>query len=902
MVSCLQKSRAMSKHPLSTYRVQLRPGFGFPEAAEIVDYLADLGVTHFYSSPYLQAAAGSAHGYDVIDHSRVNDELGGAEAHERLCRALADAGLGQVLDIVPNHMAISAITERRNAWWWDVLENGQASRWAGYFDVDWAPPQERLRDKVLLPILGDHYGRILEAGELLLVRNAGRFEIHYHEHQMPVAPRSLDDLLRDAADRCGSADLAFLADSFGNLPIATATDRESSLRRHRDKEVLANHLARLCDEDPEVARAVDAVVEEINADPDRLDQLMQRQNHRPAFWRTAGRELDYRRFFDVHTLIGLRVEDDRVFLDTHALVLGWLERRVLDGVRIDHPDGLRDPAEYFRRLRAAAPGAWIVVEKILEPGEPLPTSWPVDGTTGYDFMNLAGGVFVDPRGEEPLTRLYGELSGAATDWPAMVREKKLMVLNELLASDVNRLGEIFQQVCELHRRYRDFTRFELREIVRELAADFPVYRTYAHPGRGEVTEQDVHFVEEAVSRTREQRPDLSEDLCEFFRDLLLLRIRGEAGGPEEELVLRFQQLTGPAMAKGVEDTSFYNFHRLIALNEVGGDPGSFGVPPEEFHRACAAVQERWPRTQTATSTHDTKRSEDVRARLYLLSEIPERWGDAVRRWRELAEKHRTGDFPDRNAEYLLWQTLVGAWPIAADRVTAYMEKATREAKAYTAWTRTDAAYEEALRKFVEGVLADPEITADLEAFVAPLVEPGRITSLALTLIRLTAPGVPDTYQGSELWDLSLVDPDNRRPVDYGLRRKLLGELKQGLAPEEILARMDEGLPKLWVIRQGLHLRRRLREAFDEKGEYSPLQARGARAENVVAFARGGGGGQVVTVVPRLVLGLLEEWGDTTLDLPAGSWRNELTGEDLEGGERRLGDLLARFPVALLARF
>ena len=887
----------MQHRIFSTYRVQLRPDFGFDAAAEIVDYLSDLGVTHLYCSPYLQSAQGSTHGYDVIDPTRVNEELGGAAGHARLVRALERQGLGQVLDIVPNHMAI---TERRNTWWWDVLENGQASRWAGYFDVDWDPPQQRLRNTVLLPILGDHYGRILEAGELRLVRSGGKFEIHYHEHQMPMAPSSLDGLLRDAAGRCGSPDLAFIADACSELPLATAIDRESSARRHRDKEVLGGQLARLCAENPEIAAAVDAVVEEINADPDRLDELLSLQNFRPAFWRTAGRELDYCRFFDVHTLVGLRIEDERVFADTHALVLDQLRRGRLDGVRIDHPDGLRDPVEYFERLRAAAPEAWIVVEKILEPGEPLPSDWPVDGTTGYDFANLAGGLLVDPAGEEPLTDIYMEATGASANWPELVREKKMLVLRELLASDVNRLGEVFQQVCERHRRFRDFTRFELREIVRELAADFPVYRTYVRPDRTEVGEEDVRFIEEAFARTREHRPDLPSDLFDFFHDLLLLRIRGEKGGPEEELVLRFQQLTGPAMAKGVEDTAFYNFHRLIALNEVGGDPGRFGVPLGEFHRACAATQESWPRTMTSTSTHDTKRSEDVRARLCLLSEIPERWGEAVRRWSGLADRHLTKGAPDRNTEYLFWQTLVGVWPIDAARAFAYMEKAAREAKAYTAWTRTDEAFEEALRRFVEGVLADPEITADIEAFVAPLVAPGRINSLALTLLRLACPGIPDTYQGTELWDLSLVDPDNRRPVDYELRRKLLDDLKEGPSPEEILARMDEGLPKLWLVRQGLHLRRHRPEAFGPQGDYRPLPVRGARAGHAIAFARGGA---VVAIAPRLVLGL-EGWEDTVVDLPEGTWRNLLTGEggeEVEGGERRLGMLLARFPVALFER-
>ncbi|HEY2290937.1 MAG TPA: malto-oligosyltrehalose synthase [Thermoanaerobaculia bacterium] len=886
----------MPKTPLSTYRVQLRPEFGFDDAAAIAGYLADLGISHLYSSPYLQAARGSAHGYDVVDPTRVNEELGGEEAHARLCRTLGETGLGQVLDVVPNHMAI---TERDNTWWWDVLENGSSSRYAAYFDVDWNPPQARLRDTVLLPILGDHYGRVLENGELELVRRGGKFEIHYHEHRMPVAPSSLDTLIAEAARRCGSPDLAFIADALGQLPLATATDRESVFRRHRDKEVLAGQLARLAEEKPEVARALEEMVAEVNADPDKLDELLQRQSYRVAFWRTAGQELDYRRFFDVHTLVGLRMEDERVFADTHALVLRWLREGVLDGFRIDHPDGLLDPEEYLERLRDEALEAWIVIEKILEPGEPLRESWPVEGTTGYDFLNRVGGMLVDPAGEGPLTELYTELTGQGAGWADLAREKKLLVLSELLASDVNRLAEVFLKVCERHRRHRDYTRFELRQAIREVVAGFPVYRTYVRAELGEVTDLDRRSVDEAIAAAKARRSDLPADLFDFFRDLLLLEIRGPGGSQaESELVMRFQQLTGPAMAKGVEDTAFYNFHRLIALNEVGGSPGDFGLSVEAFHSLSVESQRLWPRALLATSTHDTKRSEDVRARISLLSEIPEEWGRAARRWFDRNTKYRRGDLPDRNAEYLFYQTLVGAWPISAERAAAYMEKAAREAKAHTSWTRQNPEYEEALRAFVTSALDDGDFVADLEAFVAPLVAPGRINSLTQTLLKIAAPGVPDFYQGSEIWDLSLVDPDNRRPVDYELLRRLLDDLKRRMIPEEILARMDDGLPKLWLIHQGLRLRRRSPEAFGPAGAYEPLRAVGPRAEHVVAFARGGA---VAAVAPRLPLRLQGDWRGTALELPPGSWRDELTGEEIAGGRRPVADLLARFPVALLAR-
>ncbi|MFL6234141.1 MAG: malto-oligosyltrehalose synthase, partial [Thermoanaerobaculia bacterium] len=594
-------------------------------------------------------------------------------------------------------------------------------------------------------------------------------------------------------------------------------------------------------------------------------------------------------------LLGLRMEDERVFADSHALVLRWLRVGVLDGVRVDHPDGLRDPEEYLERLRDEAPEAWVVVEKILEPGEPLRGSWPVEGTTGYDFLNRVGGLLVDREGEGPLTELYTGLTGQSAGWVDLVREKKLLVLSELLASDVNRLAEVFLQVCERHRRHRDYTRFELRQAIREVVAGFPVYRTYARAEIGEVEELDRRYVDEAIAAAKARRPDLAADLFDFFRALLLLEVRGEVEG---ELVMRFQQLTGPAMAKGVEDTAFYNFHRLTALNEVGGSPGDFGLRVEAFHRLAAESQRLWPQALLATSTHDTKRSEDVRARISLLSEIPEPWGEAARRWYERNAKYRKGDFPDRNAEYLLYQTLVGAWPISAERAAAYMEKAAREAKAHTSWTRQNPEYEEALRSFVTAVLDDKDFLAGLEAFVAPLVEPGRINSLAQTLLKLTAPGVPDFYQGSEIWDLSLVDPDNRRPVDYELRRRLLGDLKRGMAPEEIVARMDDGLPKLWLIHQGLQLRRRSPEVFGPDGAYEPLRAAGPRAEHVVAFTRGGA---VAAVAPRLPLRLQGDWRGTTLELPPGSWRDELNGEEIEGGSRPLADLLARFPVALLAR-
>ncbi|MGH9000408.1 MAG: malto-oligosyltrehalose synthase [Acidimicrobiia bacterium] len=874
--------------PLATYRIQLQPGFGFDDVAALAPYLAALGTSHLYASPYLQAAPGSMHGYDVADPSRVNSELGGAEAHRRMCAALGDAGLGQILDIVPNHMAVTPT----NAWWWDVLENGAASPYASYFDVDWGPGDGRLHDTVLMPVLGDHYGRVLEAGEITLSRDGGGFVIRYYEHALPVAPRSLDELLAVAAEACGSDELESLATAFGRLPPSTATDRESVRERHRDKEVLRASLTRLLESDPEVAAAVDAEVARINGDVDVLDALLERQNFRLAFWRTAGSELDYRRFFDIHTLVALRTEDEAVFADTHALVSAWLGDGVIDGLRIDHPDGLRDPGGYLDRLRAeAGPSAWIVVEKITERGERLPREWPVAGTTGYDFANLATGLFVDPAGEEAFTAAYHAFTASTDPWDDVVTDKKHLVMRTVLSAEVSWLTRLAGAVCERHRRYRDYTRADLDEALREIIAGFPVYRTYVVPGQDPSTDDRRH-VSRAVEAAKAHKPDLDPELCDFLAAVLLGTHAG--GQPEDELLARFQQVTGPVMAKGVEDTAFYTYVRLACLNEVGGDPSHFGVSVDEFHQANAERATHWPAAMLASSTHDTKRSEDVRARSALLSEIPEAFAEAAAYWSAHNKKYRSEGLPDRNIEWLLYQTLVGAWPLPAERAVAYVEKAAKEAKEHTSWVDPNPAYDEALRSFVEAILADTDFVKALATFTEPLVEPGRVNSLAQTLLKLTAPGVPDVYQGCELWDLSLVDPDNRRPVDWGLRLGLLAEC-DGLSPAEAWARADEGLPKLMLTTRALHFRRRRAEVFTA-GAYTPLSASGARAGHVVAFARADA---AVTVVPRLVLGLGDDWGDTSVTLPGGDWRDVLDGERRFSGTARGADLFGPFPVALL---
>jgi (1->4)-alpha-D-glucan 1-alpha-D-glucosylmutase len=878
--------------PRATYRLQLHSGFGFEAAAAEIEYLDRLGVSHLYSSPVMQAVPGSTHGYDVVDHSKVNAELGGEAGFARLAATLRARGMGQLLDIVPKHMA--RVTPH-NRWWWDVLENGPSSRYAAYFDVDWDSPEAKLRNTVLLPVLEDQYGRVLAQGLLGVARRQdGTFTIRYHDHEWPVAPRSIDSLLAAAAERCGSDELAFIADAQGRLAASTATDVIAIRRRHRHKEVLRLLLERLAHEKPEVAAALEAEIQRVNGDPDLLDALLDRQNYRVAFWKTAAGDLGYRRFFDVNTLVGLRVEIERVFFETHHLVLGWLDDGTVDGLRVDHPDGMRDPAAYLHRRRSARPGVWVVVEKILEAGESLPESWPVEGTTGYEFMARASALFVDPEGERPLTDLYGELTGEPTDYAEVLRVQKHRVLRDVLGSDLNRLTALLAEVCERHRDYRDHTRHELHEVLRELIACFPVYRTYVSAEAEGASAQDVKYVTEAVNAVRARRPEFDGRLLDFLRELLLRLLPGDV---ETEFVLRFQQVTGPAMAKGAEDTAFYVYNRLVCLNEVGGSPDRFGCSVREFHEASQAAQWKWPRGLLATSTHDSKRSEDVRARLAVLSEVPQAWARVARGWFERHARHWGAHPPDRNLEYLLYQTLVGAWPIETSRVKAYMEKAAREAKARTSWTAPQAAYEEALQGFVDAVLADDTFRRELESFVATVRDAGRTSSLGQVLLKLTCPGVPDVYQGTELWDLSLVDPDNRRPVDFALRHRLQGEL-EGMPAAAVMARADEGLPKLWLITRALALRRARPKPFGPEGAYEPLAAEGPAADHVVAFTRGD---EIVTVVPRFVLKRRGEWGDTRVVLPAGAWGHELTGEEVPGGPTPLSRLLAKFPVALLSR-
>ncbi len=875
--------------PRCTYRVQLRPDHDLRAVAALTGQLARLGVSHLYLSPCLQAVPGSTHGYDVIDHSRVSDQLGGEEAFAELVRAVRARGMGILLDIVPNHMAI----DPGNRWWWDVLENGRSSRYALFFDVSWDPPERKLKDLILVPILADHYGRELERGALRLERLEDRIVLRYQDRDLPVSPISVDTLFTRVAERTGSRDAAAVASAAAALPELVDATHGERHDRHVAKEELLARIAALC-ADPDTAPAIDREIARLNGDPDALDAMLRRQHYRVAYWKTAARELDYRRFFDINELVALRTEDPEVFGAVHARALGWLRDGSIDGVRVDHVDGLRDPRGYLDRLRAeAGEDAWIVVEKILHHDERLRASWPVDGTTGYETIDLVTRTFVDPRGVAALTDTYRVFTGEGRPFADVVLEAKHEVMRASLAADVERVTALLVTVCESHRRHRDHTREEVRDALREVAAATAVYRTYTRADAGEVEEEDRRWMDGAIGIVRRRRPNIDPELLRFIRALVLLEVCGDV---ESEFAMRFQQLTAPVMAKGVEDRAFYRYARLAALNEVGGDPARTDAVVAELHRAARERLARWPRSLVAGSTHDTKRSADVRARLCLLSEVHMTWAETVTRWSRHNERHRTSGMPDREMEYLYYQTLVGAHPLPLDRALAYMEKAAREAGRATSWAAPSERYERALADFVRGTLSDPVFTADLREVVAPLVEAGRVTSLAQMLLRLTLPGVPDLYQGEELWDLGLVDPDSRRPVDHALRRTLLDDLDE-MSTEEILRRMDEGLPKLHLIRQALRLRAERPEVF-ASGAHDPLAADGARAAHVIAFVRGG---EIAVVVPRLVVGLRGDWRDTTVALPDGRWCDRLTGATRGGGAQRVDEVLGAFPVALLAR-
>jgi (1->4)-alpha-D-glucan 1-alpha-D-glucosylmutase len=801
----------MRTSPRATYRVQLREEFDFDAATAIIPYLEELGISHLYSSPYMQAARHSPHGYDVVDPTRVSDTLGGDAGLRRLDAALRDAQMGQLLDIVPNHVYIG---ERANTRWWDVLREGRAGDSASYFDIDW--DALGLGERVLLPVLDAPRDEVLAEGGLDVVATADHgFELHYGDSAFPLAP--------------GTA----------STPGPVALEALSA------------------------------------------------QHYILDFFKTGSALLNYRRFFDVSSLAGVRVEDTAVLDWSLTRAIDLVDDGTVDGLRIDHIDGLRDPAGFASELRSRVPGTWLVAEKILATGEQLPVDWPIDGTTGYEFGALLTSLFIHPGGLEALSDCYRLFTGDARDFQAHSHRGRHEVVESLLSAELSRLTRVAEGAGVAG------ARTELAVLI----AGMPQYRIYPRDG-GALSRDDRRALDAAETWARQSA------LCDGRRlDAILAILRGNrsASAPARELRERFQQVSGAVMAKGVEDTAFYRFTRLVALNEVGSDPDRISTL-DEFHQTCAQTARDYPLTLLATTTHDTKRSEDARLRVGLLSEMPQQWGHTLERLDHLAARHRGAHPPSRAAEYLFYQTLVAAHPIDADRAWAYMRKAAREAKLDTNWIEPDELYETDLEQFVRGMVADPDVDAEIEAVVASMTPAWQMLSLSQTLIKLTAPGIPDIYQGSELWDLRLVDPDNRRPVDYDTRRTVLRDVTRA-DRGDFLSDLESGAPKLRLIASVLAARARHAEAYGSESGYARVIATGSRAENVISFLRSDPDGQPVaaTVAFRWPLLLRDGWGDTLVELPSGRWRDALTGGEAPGGEQRIATLLDAAPVALLER-
>ena len=940
--------------PVCTYRLQFNRWFTFIQAREIVPYLRKLGVSDVYASPYFQASPESMHGYDITDHNQLNTAIGSREEYDSFVGELRAHKMGQILDFVPNHMGVM---QPGNKWWMDVLENGPSSMYAPYFDIDWHPLKSDLHDKVLLPILTDQYGRVLERGEFKVHFEEGAFHLEYRNQRLPIAPGTYRYVLELALENLAEyKDEAFYAEfqsiltALEYLPRRTEIDPEKIAERAREKEIVKRRLERRCQEAPQVQRAIGKALLQINGRPgdprsfDKLDELLNAQSYRLAFWRVAAEEINYRRFFDVNELAAIRMELPEVFDAAHELVLDLIRTGAVTALRIDHPDGLYLPREYLDKLQRRSAKAlgltlpkdgravYMIVEKILTGAEKLRADWPVHGTTGYDFTNQLAGVLVDASAEATISRTFHRFIGHTMHFGHLVYAKKRLVMRIALANEVEVLGNMLDRLSEQNRWYRDFTFEALARAVRETIACFPVYRTYLAPGQP-ASEDDRQAIERAIASAKRRNPAIEESIFNFLRDILLFRFPEnlDAKAREEHVhfVLKFQQFTGPIMAKGVEDTACYIYNRLAALNEVGGEPQQFGVSVETFHEQNLERHRRWPATLLATSTHDTKRSEDVRARMLAISEIAETWRRSLPKWRAANRRWKKAvddlEAPDASEEYLLYQTLLGTWPIGNDgapersvnaeyveRIQNYMTKALNEAKLNTSWIRPNEKWLAATRDFVSRILDAIPRNKFLPLFL-PVTEEiarlGAINSLAQTLLKFTSPGVPDIYQGNEIWDFSLVDPDNRRPIDYKVRAEMLSCLSSK-TPEQLLQNWPDGRIKMLLTQRALQFRAERVDLF-RNGSYLPLRAKGAFADCVISFARKLDRQSIVVIVPRLSsrIGfppIGDRWKDTTIELPEGfpleRWRQVVTGHEfwIKNREIRIADALSTLPVAILA--
>jgi (1->4)-alpha-D-glucan 1-alpha-D-glucosylmutase len=923
--------------PTATYRLQFTPEFGFRKARSLLGYLRELGISDLYASPIFRARKGSTHGYDVVDHGELNPELGTAEDFAALSDAVRQRGMGWLQDIVPNHMAFCA----QNPLLVDLLENGEGSPYRRFFDIDWEHYYEGIHGKVLAPFLGSFFGRALENGELRLRLDEDGFSVTYFDLRFPLRIESylsiLDLCVPPLGEKLGEEHPDYVQLLGILYVLKTLRGNGDESERHSQVVFVKQTLRALHRRCPEIRRAIDRAVRRLNGRSGRpesfnaLEGLLSEQLFRLSFWKVATEEINYRRFFSINDLISLRAEEEEVFERTHGLVLQLVAEGRLNGLRVDHIDGLYDPAAYLGRLREKIGGTYLVVEKILGDSEELP-SWPAEGTTGYDFLVRVNALFVRPENEKVFTLLYRRFTGREETCSELTYEKKRLIIERHMFGDVNNLAHLLKNIASRHRDGSDITMDSLKRTLIEVMALFPVYRSYVGPEGA--SEEDRRSLSAAIGQARERNPALLNELG-FLEKICLLRF--DAFLPEEEraqwrhFVMRLQQFTGPLMAKGFEDTLLYVYNRLLSLNEVGGEPERFGRPAEELHAWFSRRRQRWPHALSATATHDTKRGEDVRARLNVLSELPQEWRQQLQLWSRLnrGKKRllRRRKVPERNDECFLYQTLLGAWPWHERelpdfrlRLREYLVKAVREAKVHTAWLKPDTDYEEAYLAFAEKLLSPGRGDGFLKAFLPfqkKVARFGVFNSLAQTLIKLTAPGVPDLYQGTELWDLSLVDPDNRRPVDYSSRRQALREIRAGekgdlpALARQLLAHPEDGRLKLFLIHRALLERSGEAELFRD-GDYLELAVEGARRENLFAFARRKGGRWALTVVPRFVTDLVEEgglplgeevWGDTRLVLPGEApalWREAIAGAEVEG-EGGIGacEALRRFPVALL---
>ncbi|MBD1895180.1 malto-oligosyltrehalose synthase [Coleofasciculus sp. FACHB-129] len=924
--------------PAATYRIQFNADFPFDSAKKIIAYLAELGISDLYASPIFKAREGSTHGYDVVDPTQLNPELGTPEKFEALVNEIKNYDMGWVQDIVPNHMAYDS----QNQFLMDILENGPNSEYFDYFDIDWNHPYENLRERVLAPMLGNFYGDCLENGEIQLQYDAqSGLSVNYFSLKLPVKIESYAPFI--------THNLGKLAKSLGrNHPdfvkllgilylLKNTLVEPKGKERYDQIAFVKGLLGELYTQNPEVQEFIDSNIEFFNGEKgnpesfNSLDRLLSEQFYRLSFWKVGAEELNYRRFFTVNELISVKVEEIKVFHKTHNFISQLVESGTITGLRIDHIDGLYDPSEYLQRLRNKAGDVYITVEKILEHKEDLPAYWPIEGTSGYDFLNYVNGIFCRTESEERFTEIYSRLTGLNTPYEQLFMDKKRLIVEKNMAGDVDNLAHLLKRVSGHSRVGIDFTQHGLQRALAEILILFPVYRTYIN--QEGLRESDRFYVKEVIEKAREQVPLLLKEL-NYIEKLLLLEeedsLKAEQREVQRHFVMRLQQLTGPLMAKGIEDTLLYVYNRLLSLNEVGGNPSQFGVSVADFHEFNQKQHERWPHKMNATATHDTKRGEDVRARINVLSEIPDEWEEQVKTWSKIndSKKRRMKGrvFPQKNDEYFFYQTLVGAFPFAesershfVERVKEYVVKAVREAKVHTAWLRPDTDYEDGFVAFIEEVLkpsTDNQFLQEFLPFQQSIAYYGIFNSLSQTLLKITASGVPDFYQGTELWELSLVDPDNRRPVDFEQRLAFLKEIKEKAKADvlklidELFTSKEDGRIKLFLIARVLEARKQNLAVF-QKGDYVPLEVDGKFQDRIVAFARSYENRVAITIVPRLLTNVVQEgeyplgevWGDTRLKLPQrmpSAMKDAITSQSLiANGTVLIADALKHFPVALL---